>query len=55
MLRMSGSSQEHYFPDMLLYALGEPGTLDPDYPARQADLLSGDDHMCVFISINEPA
>ncbi|KZW00177.1 hypothetical protein EXIGLDRAFT_831019 [Exidia glandulosa HHB12029] len=32
-------------PDMLLYALGEMHILDPDYPSRLEDFLSGDQHI----------
>ena len=37
-------------PDMLMYALGRMHDLDPEYPARLADLLSGDNHVYVRIS-----
>ncbi|EJD35937.1 hypothetical protein AURDEDRAFT_188574 [Auricularia subglabra TFB-10046 SS5] len=42
MPRMFGKTP---YPDLLLYALGNLETLDPDYPQRLADFTSGENHI----------
>ncbi|EJD35942.1 hypothetical protein AURDEDRAFT_175020 [Auricularia subglabra TFB-10046 SS5] len=45
MPRLFGQSDGDYYPDMLLYALGNPERLDGDYARRLSDFVSGDGHI----------
>lgn len=45
MLRLLGQSEGDYYPDMLLYALGNLEMLDSDFARRLSDFVSGESHL----------